>query len=1421
MSAQRDRIRPSLRQLSEADDELEYPPSAQVSRGVVPPSLAKAGTKTSTPGPKKSVRIAQPTEEDVRYFEKPDRERPALGQGVAGPSTSKFKQGRQVQEAMSVDEGGELEAGRFSLDLDSYGDQSDVDTTGSTQREAMPPVVGSVQERPRRASQTTQDVAALKSPSSIPAGGMSRFKAMRQADKTENSSARRDRSIRPSAPPSVRRKPQAGTQDADDLATLPTPSADPELLKRSSEDQEEQWLDENGQPMSAFRQARLRRQGLPPPGGFTRPRASSEQTRAPSPDVVTDSGDANDVAGIMRSIASENQAKVDAMKPEEVIRDLRDLEAMFGKDMLDGLRARQKGSDAEPARHIEDKETKGRGDGRSHLVDTSSQSPLPRVPDRPVGPLALFVFDHQGRPLPSLTTEKARHNEAHEGHAHPAYGHDPSDPSKEGYTLASLFLLARSAVAGQRVTSLGILNKVVAKHGAQLAFRKAKEESIQIAPGQIPDARVIATHFLNGGVYFDVALSAVALLSDRHVSVRYAALSTLRVVLLFGALQTQSQNEAASESETLAQPGQRLLDAGLMIGLGNILRGDTTEIKTSRDFVVEILIQLVEYDANVGKALIDADKGRLMDALIHATLKSSWPIAATTPSATALLPAPRAVHLLLAMVRSSRKITQTLVQRDSFDCLLRYVAVPPWSIAQQEFTEDVSLARQQSIGYDLLPPILALYATISQYGFYASLVSRAWDLFELTQVWTTSRIRTATSLVRRESATIVAFYRLLQVWTLCAIDPHQTTPEHEVTWSQVETWVDLSIDLLQSFPSDLSSRKDATYLMQVFAAAGQHLATWLEGAAVNAPEEHNQRISTVDSLIVDFGRRDDVSQFVLESLNAPGGDDRHEDSENEDDDAISAEEGFSAACEAAFGIILQNRSADSPYLEAGRRAVRQPWFGGLLEESSGQFRRKCLPFLIACCAQPATLFLAEAHTLLGHLRKGEEDLGLCLMEGILAAAGKDLDHEVKAPLPFYLECLGVRPNARMEDKRPLHIAPSTLQPSHLKRLISQRLDESNDDTDGPELDPVTQSVLWKCPASSGLPLRPDWPLLPLDDLLRSAEAAVLNRANNLPEEWDPNEREVVKETLSFACWYCEQILSARGKDQALRSLHSAHLELAAQKVFMLESGIQGDLRKWTGAVTGKDLFRDPSIAPLMGRLQGLANELSQVENVEASPTLEDLATLHFGAETTYYSFFTDFLGLYDSISFGDKLFARSLLPPLDAGTYAADYRRLVWKDYAHLLPTLRTPITAVNLRLLLRTSSAGQEDDDLIQAYVSALLGRQVAWEDSEKLVLPRMAVHHLAVYLWHEGSEAQDDATSGTPVPKRVSLAKGLLGQNASNVPAGLQKLLVQYDVQAATMSPETAGLAASDRYPESGPIPLVSSELARERVEWISSLI
>jgi hypothetical protein len=196
------------------------------------------------------------------------------------------------------------------------------------------------------------------------------------------------------------------------------------------------------------------------------------------------------------------------------------------------------------------------------------------------------------------------------------------------------------------------------------------------------------------------------------------------------------------------------------------------------------------------------------------------------------------------------------------------------------------------------------------------------------------------------------------------------------------------------------------------------------------------------------------------------------------------------------------------------------------------------------------------------------------------------------------------------------------------------------------------------------------------------------------------------------------------------------------KVFMLEHGQQ---QEYPSPATGdeEEVFRDLIVSKLMSDLLAPftigATSTSSLSSKLPDIDLEQASLPFLGSGTPFYQFYTDFLALYDAISFSHPIFASLLLPPL-ALTYPIDYRRILWADFAHVLRTVRTPVDQV-IAGDLRDFLYPVEKGEMIGKYVGSLL------QGSVDGFLRLVALHHVACNIWPDlrseevGAEQEDVA--------------------------------------------------------------------------------
>ena len=222
---------------------------------------------------------------------------------------------------------------------------------------------------------------------------------------------------------------------------------------------------------------------------------------------------------------------------------------------------------------------------------------------------------------------------------------------------------------------------------------------------------------------------------------------------------------------------------------------------------------------------------------------------------------------------------------------------------------------------------------------------------------------------------------------------------------------------------------------------------------------------------------------------------------------------------------------------------------------------------------------------------------------------------------------------------------------------------------------------------------------------------------------------MVRATLLFAKVHREVLLMHGLPGFALSREETI---FSCMKVFMLEHGQQQE-------TSVEEVFRDTIVGRLMEDLLApftvASNMPFSASPSNSAPSLEEVAKSFLGSGTPFYQYYTDFVGLYDSISFSHPLFARLLLPPL-AMRYPTDYRKYLWADFSHVLRTIKVPLEASISADLREYLWPAESNPEVMSAYLRALVKGQ-----AEGLMY-LVAVHHVTCSIWPDlrGSSATED---------------------------------------------------------------------------------
>ncbi|KAI0088617.1 hypothetical protein BDY19DRAFT_890806 [Irpex rosettiformis] len=905
------------------------------------------------------------------------------------------------------------------------------------------------------------------------------------------------------------------------------------------------------------------------------------------------------------------------------------------------------------------------------------------IPDRPSTGDPGLRFDLTGTPIPP---ELSRTLPVHLGLHHHAEG------THAGYTLEDVFLLSRSTVPAQRAGMLGVLNSIVIK---------LSKHSIAELIGQESSLRKRA-----------LAVAVEAMSERGSVGVR-------AVELLWSSVVTWDSDSKRIDGIELKDPSDDSLDA---LPLEYVLKQISEDFETGAlpsESLYELLVvvdRMARHSNFAAMAIIDAPK------LIPNLLKRFLLLSSTADTQ----PNPFAIEVLITLSQSSRRNASMVA--DSAPALLRFIVILPDSSL---YTEPLATS--------LLVNTLRLYRTLASYGFCSQLATTAYEQFARLTRFVLSSPST-TSQLRQ------AWLGLIETWMVCAVDPHNTTPDHDILWSQVVGWEwDREI-------SDLRPLLDGDDHV-TWAALWRAEAAWLEGCSVNGVKGGEAEKALAIKRLRD-GFEHGVERRVVERVGQDLGTLLNSIS-LEDTKRLDTWEKLAQASN-VLGSAIRLWLACLPPLLVGpidlppfflpipqisvvcAQLTTHPLWTAVDSSSLPRAARvyiRSLSTLLcsylylskASPGVPPALWLAQASSIICRLRPGDEDQAVFILNsmsqmitgdviqlfgwsGNFSPAGQNGLAAILPILTYSVEHVSTR------------ISPLWASPYSIKRSDTLRLPHADDAKN-----------------NFALPLPKDWIFFPLDHLLRSGQTEVFN---SLPSSWNYSETDITRATLLLAKIHRHALATYQ---LSAFTLSREETVFSCMKVFMLEH----DQQQQTSV---QDVFRDSSVTRLMeDLLEPFTLTASTSHNEVPQHTLEQVSKRFLGEGTPFYQYYTDFVALYDSISFSHPLFARLLLPPLSM-RYPMDYRKFLWADFNHILRTIRVPLESVITSGLQEYLWPLEDNPEVLSAYLRSLIKGQTEG------MIRFTAVHHVACNIWPDLRRADGNDE------RAVKLLQAVVGQGGSD---------------------------------------------------------
>ena len=918
--------------------------------------------------------------------------------------------------------------------------------------------------------------------------------------------------------------------------------------------------------------------------------------------------------------------------------------------------------------------------------------------------------------------------------------HHHAEGCHAGYTIDDIFLLARSTVPAQRASMLGILAKIAHRLCQQFRLSRNFGGETVVFAGREDELR---KRILAAGL---AAIDQMGSLGARAVEVVWECL-------------VEWDRASGLEGVELSLAPDVVLSLQL-----DYLLPQITDVLSRAALPSESLARLLavlHWLAQQSNQVADmiTSTPRLIPTILNSFLLTSIP-----SEEESVPPNPLAFQMLITLASASRSNAVALL--DPADALLRFVTLLPRSSTYPP-----------ALTATLLTYSLRFYTTLASYGLYSHIATTASQIFtDLASYVLCYRPANASDPGFRQLR--LAWTSLVEAWTVCATDPHATSPPHEILWSQVCAW---------GWVTDVRKLREGlgyeTSDWPLYAVIWDAESAWLEGARINGikggAKEREEALQILRATFsTNRGAEFVIVGHALEAVQR----DLQEGAQTRTQDGERVLKSLASAG-SLLASALRLWLACLPPLNDGTSLSTPPFalpFGELSALSAALVKhpiwslpstlgtaylrvylRPLTRFVIHfhCVSRhiPGTtpqLWFSQALVFLSRLLPGDESYALAMFDAFSLVTPQFVGIDpVSLPQNIHVGILRPFFEYAIRPEREEYVAPLKPNTESISRSSTLRLPSpslalgTNDDSDGS----LAHTF------AAGLPPTRDFLFAPLTHLLRSGTSPAFHA---LPANWTASEVDVVRATLLLV-YAARRALIMHGLEGFVHG--AAEVVFACMRVCMLEHGV--------GVGTGVEMevFRDAGVERLMEWLLEPFTVRGRPSGQQGSTirmcTLEDASAPYLGS-TPFFQFYTDLVALYGAVSFGHRTFAALVVTPL-AMHYAVDYRRALWcggdgassgsgagqtgggAGLGDVVSSVRIPIEDV--------ICTGTEPDDpreylypieqdvgVLGAYVAALVSRDGGGAEG---FLKLLAVHHVACTVWGDldtNVEGSTDDTEG-----------------------------------------------------------------------------
>ncbi|KAH9815616.1 hypothetical protein DFH28DRAFT_968524 [Melampsora americana] len=944
-------------------------------------------------------------------------------------------------------------------------------------------------------------------------------------------------------------------------------------------------------------------------------------------------------------------------------------------------------------------------------------------------PKSQFNFDIKGQMMTGLFGDDA---------VNPATNQSLCDaihPQRaESFTLQQLFGFIMSSVPSQRVMGFKIMTRITDRYLANQHLNESHKEfavfeETELQPA-IPDMILASSHALG----------------EKNVGLADSALMLFYSVSC-GLLSRKRHNPKSLPASKLEWIEELFTQVDVLAKIQSHFRYQVLS-KFSLIVMVKLLNTIIQLGEQARVSEEITKRFMLLEDIIQVLVSVPWP---PVTSAKFEVPSLECLHLLDTLSLSSRQCSQSLVDRGLLTPTFRFLALPYWSLdsfAQAAIPEAALSPDPDStlLMANFITQQFTVISTFSEYGLGTSLRTTLDPLLRPITLGLQKRLSVAIDLTNTnvggpddrivgELELISAYLNLLRNWMRCANDPHVIVPPHSINWSQVVEWSTDSIEFIEiclheRHSVDVPPIARSRYITNdVLATACDLLVEYLTGSLKKNGQitETLTHLSRLELRLKDRLQRS-ITHFLSMSNDANhitpktrcNGDARlitsmarlsalihthHKElrhglsSWHDDVSWYPNENEFALACRLAANTDNLSTVPSSFCLLYKQLENRMPdWMcvaSLLLRNSDGD------------------MILSAITTTLDHFQNAINASDLGGSNDLLSAVGREE------------QCLA----PDIELLRPLYEA--YVNECALSTKVSYPTPRQ------------TQLLMKQCDQPAFV-LASTWPSLALNFLTQTYLKSLIIDVQ--PTQISMLNR-LARATFALAVFVRSALCRIQTQYSALSSILNPMIgdDLSVWKITLTTLIVLNSQNGWDlGTESSSDhnaqsIFDDEIACRLIMKFISPFQSKSRRSDhlnllADRKPDRAEAKKLTKDDEMELYSIFTDILGIYDSSSFANPIFSILLIPFCDM-RHSIDFRRLLFKDYLHILTHLQVDFDEV---IILDDDSLDfrsylypiETDEDMITVFTQLLSERSPIKRETHPFLYLYL-VHHVSSLIW------------------------------------------------------------------------------------------